>query len=55
MEILVYNRVRLVRLNVEAPLNNLEQIRTAKISDLRAHPRRLTLHPYEIYRVEVTE
>ena len=47
--------VRLVRLNAEAPVNNLEQIRTAKASDLRAHPLRLTLRPYEIYWVEVTE
>jgi hypothetical protein len=47
--------VRLVRLNPEAPVNNLEQIRTARISDLRLHPLRLTLHPYEIYWIEVTE
>jgi hypothetical protein len=47
--------VRLVRLNAEAPVNNLQQIRTAKVSDLRAHPLRLTLRPYEIYWVEVTE
>jgi len=47
--------VRLVRLNPEAPVNNLEQIHTARVSDLRAHPLRLTLRPYEIYWVEVTE
>ncbi|MGO9204162.1 MAG: hypothetical protein ACLQM8_26885 [Limisphaerales bacterium] len=47
--------VRLVRLNVEAPVNNLEQIRTGKISELRDHPLRLTLRPYEIYWIEVTE
>jgi hypothetical protein len=47
--------VRLVRLNPEAAVNNLDQIRTAKISDLVAHPLRLTLRPYEIYWIEVTE
>ena len=47
--------MRLVRLNPEAAVNNLEQIRTGKISDLAAHPLRLTLRPYEIYWVEVTE
>jgi hypothetical protein len=47
--------VRLVRLNAEAPVNNLDQIRTAKISDLRAHPLKITLRPYEIYWIEVTE
>jgi hypothetical protein len=47
--------IRLVRLNAEAPVNNLEQIRTAKVSELRAHPLRITLRPYEIYWVEVTE
>ncbi|HVN81833.1 MAG TPA: hypothetical protein VMW38_22815 [Terriglobia bacterium] len=47
--------LRLVRLNAEAPVNNLEMLRTAKVSDLRAQPLRLTLRPYEIYWVEVTE
>ena len=47
--------VRLVRLNAEAPVNNLDQIRTAEISDLRAHPLSLTLRPYEVYWIEVTE
>jgi hypothetical protein len=47
--------VRLVRLNAEAAVNNFEQIRTTTVSDLRAHPLRLTLRPYEIYWVEVTE
>lgn len=47
--------VRLVRLNAEAAVNNFEQIRTTTVSDLRAHPLRLTLRPYEIYWIEVTE
>ena len=47
--------MRLVRLNAEAAVNNLDQIRTGKISKLAAHPIHLTLHPYEIYWVEITE
>lgn len=47
--------VRLIRLNTEASVNNLEMLRTTKVSDLQAHPIHLTLHPYEIYWVEVTE
>jgi len=47
--------VRLLRLNAEAPVNNLEQLRSIKVSDLPAHPLRLTVRPYEIYGVEVTE
>ncbi|HEX5482590.1 MAG TPA: hypothetical protein VFZ08_08185 [Terriglobia bacterium] len=47
--------VRLVRLNPEAALNNLEQIRNGPVSGLATEPLRVTLHPYEIYWVEVTE
>jgi hypothetical protein len=47
--------VRLVRLNAAAPVNNLEQIRNTKIADLQAQPLRLSVRPYEIYWIEVTE
>jgi len=47
--------VRVVRLNPESAVNNLEQIRTGRISDLERDPLRVTLRPYEIYWIEVTE
>jgi hypothetical protein len=47
--------VRLVRLDPDAPLNNLEQIRNGSISDLSTDPLRVSLHPYGIYWVELTE
>jgi xylan 1,4-beta-xylosidase len=47
--------VRVVRLNPDAAVNNLEQIRNSPVADLKAHPLLLTLRPYEIYWVEVTE
>jgi hypothetical protein len=47
--------VRLVRLNPESPLNTLEQIRNGKLSDLESQPLQVTLRPYEVYWVEVTE
>jgi xylan 1,4-beta-xylosidase len=47
--------VRLVRLNPDAPLNNLEQIRRVPVSGLGSHPLRIALRPYGIYWVEVTE
>jgi hypothetical protein len=47
--------VRLVRLNPESPVNTLEQIRNGEISDLGSQPLRVTLRPYEVYWVEVTE
>jgi hypothetical protein len=47
--------VRVVRLNPESPMNTLEQIRNGEISDLEPHPLRITLRPYEIYWIEVTE
>jgi len=48
-------QIRVVRLNAEAPINYLDQTRTASVSDLQVHPIRITLRPYEIYRVELTE
>ncbi len=47
--------VRVVRLNPQNPINTLEQIRNGEISDLARDPLRLTLRPYEIYWIEVTE
>ena len=47
--------IRLVRLNPESPLNTLEQISNGKVSDLESQPLHVTLRPYEIYWVEVTE
>jgi hypothetical protein len=47
--------MRVVRLNPESPLNNLEQIRNGEISDLERQPLRVTLRPYEIYWIEVTD
>ena len=48
-------RVRLVRLNPESAVNNLEQIRNGRISELEQNPLHVTLRPYEIYWIEVTE
>jgi xylan 1,4-beta-xylosidase len=48
-------RVRLVRLNPENAVNNLEQVRNGGISELEQDPLRVTLRPYEIYWIEVTE
>jgi hypothetical protein len=48
-------RVRLVRLNAEAPVNNLDQMRVATVANLKTSPLRLTLRPYEIYWVELAE
>ncbi len=47
--------VRVVRLNPESAVNNLEQIRNGTISHLDRDPLRVTLRPYEIYWIEVTE
>ena len=46
---------RVVRLNADAPSDNLEQIRFVPVSTLQDHPIQLTLHPYEVYWVEITE
>jgi len=47
--------VRLVRLNPESAVNNLEQIQNGRITDLERAPLHVTLRPYEIYWIEVTE
>ena len=46
---------RVVRLNAGAPSDNLEQIRYVPVSTLQDLPIKLTLQPYEIYWVEITE
>jgi hypothetical protein len=46
---------RVVRLNADAASDNLEQVRFVPVSTLQEHPIQLTLHPYEIYWVEITE
>lgn len=46
---------RVVRLNAAAPTDNLEQVRYVPVKTLPDHPIQLTLHPYEIYWVEITE
>jgi hypothetical protein len=47
--------VRVVRLNAESPLNNLEQIRNGELTALRSQPLRMRLGLYEIYWIELTE
>jgi len=47
--------VRLVRLIAGASVNNLEQVRSVGVPDLEAHPLRLSLRPYVMYWIEVTE
>jgi xylan 1,4-beta-xylosidase len=47
--------VQVVRLDPESHVNNLEQMRMAPVSKLGAHPVQLTLHPYEIFWVDLTE
>jgi len=48
-------QIRIVRLNAEAPVNYLDQVRTANVSDLQTHPVRIHMRAYEIYWVEITE
>ena len=47
--------VRVVRLNPESPTNCLEQVRNGRVTELERTPLRVTLRPYEIYWIEVTE
>ena len=47
--------VRVVRLDPESTVNNLEQIRNGAVPSLEHDPLRVTLRPYEIYWIEVTE
>ena len=47
--------VRVVRLNPEAAFNNLEQVSNRDIADLQRKPLRLTLRPYDIYWIELSE
>jgi xylan 1,4-beta-xylosidase len=46
--------LRLVKLNPESPVNNLEQIRNGAISDSENNPVNITLRPYDIYWIEIT-
>lgn len=48
-------QVRIVRLNAAAATDNLEQLRFDPVSALQQHPVQLSLHPYEIYWIEITE
>lgn len=50
-----HGSVRLVRLDPEAPVNDLEQIRNGSVSALTGHPLQVIVHPYEVYWVEITE
>lgn len=47
--------VRVVRLNAAAASDNLEQMRYDPVATFKDHPLELTLHPYEIYWIEITE
>lgn len=47
--------VRVVRLNAAAASDNLEQMRYDPVTTLQDRPIQLTLHPYEIYWIEITE
>jgi hypothetical protein len=46
---------RVVRLNAESPVNTLEQVSNGDFTDLAGHPIKMTLRPYEVYWIEVTE
>lgn len=46
--------VRLVKLNAERQVNNLEQIRHEHMDQISSHPLVITARPYDIYWVEVT-
>ena len=46
--------LRLVKLNPESPINNLEQVRNGKMSSPENNPVQITLRPYEIYWIEIT-
>jgi xylan 1,4-beta-xylosidase len=47
--------VRLVHLNPKVSINDLEQVRNGSVSELGGNPLRVSLHPYGIYWVELTE
>jgi hypothetical protein len=46
---------RLVGLNPESSINPLVQIRNGSVSELKRQPLRVTLRPYEVFWVELTE
>jgi len=46
---------QLIRLDPESPINNLKIIRSESVKRLDQAPLHVTLHPYEIYWVEVGE
>ncbi len=48
-------RFRLVRLNPDGPVNNLELERSEAVAVLASSPIRVTMRPYEVFWVEITE
>ncbi len=44
---------RFMRINAEAPLNNIEYVRSGSIEDLKRNPLSFTLSPYEIKWLEI--
>jgi len=46
--------IRLVRLNPEGHVNELEQIEHEHLSETKTHPLEVSLHPYEVFWVELT-
>jgi len=46
-------RFQLIRLDPESPISNLKIIRSESVKNLEQSPLQVTLHPYEIYWVEL--
>jgi len=51
----ISGNLRELRLDPESAVNSLEQTRKGTLSDLERDPLRVTVRPYEIYWIEVTE
>ena len=48
-------RFQLIRLDPESPINNLKIIRSESVKNLEQAPLHVTLHPYEVYWIEVSQ
>ncbi len=46
---------QLIRLDPESAVNNLKIVRSGSVEDLGRAPLHVTLHPYEIYWVELSQ
>lgn len=47
--------VRIVKLNSEAPVNNLQQTQNEHVDQISSHPFQITMRPYDIVWIELTQ